>query len=179
MTQEVIDYGWNDYVNSFDDYEYVDVGILTEAGAQKRPPKDGKQTDITLAGLAAIQEYGTQIQVTAKMRGFLSANGLDLSQSTQTITIPARPFMRQTFDENESMIFRMVDEKDRLVMEGKTTRKAALNEIGQTHRQQIQKAMSTQGKFKANHPYTVDKKGSSMPLIDTGGLRQAIDYEVG
>lgn len=175
---EVIDMGWNKYVDSFDDYEFVDVGIILEDGAKKHPPKDGKQTDITLAELAAVQEFGAQIQVTNKMRGYLGATGLNLSKDTQTITIPARPFMRQTFDENESLIGRLVDEKENMILLGQTTRKQALEELGQTHRQQIQKSMSTQGKFKANHPYTISKKGSSQPLIDTGGLRQAIDYEV-
>jgi len=177
--QEVIDKGWNNYVNSFDDVEYVDVGILTQPGAQKRPPVDGKQSDITLAELAAVQEYGAQIQVTPKMRGFLSANGLNLSKSTEVINIPSRPYMRQTFDENESILFRMIDEKDKEVLAGKTTRRKALNEVGQTHKQQIQKSMSTKGKFKPNHPYTIAKKKSSQPLIDKGILRAAIDYEVG
>jgi len=125
--QEVIDMGWNNYVNSFEDVEFVDVGILTQQGAQKRPPKDGKQTDITLAELAAIQEFGAQIQVTPKMRKFLSANGLPLSPNKEVINIPARPFMRQTFDENETMLFRMVDEKDQEVLDRKTTRRRALD----------------------------------------------------
>ena len=29
----------------------------------------------------------------------------------------------------------------------------------------------------ANHPYTVDQKGSSNPLIDTGGLLESITWD--
>lgn len=169
--QEEIDLGWQDYVDSLDDAEFVDVGILPEPGAQSAG-------SITLAQLAAIQEFGTEIAVTSKMRGFLAANGLALSPATKTITIPSRPYMRQTFDEEESNLAKMVDEKDKAVLAGTTTRKKALEEIGQTHRQDIQKSMSTKGKFKENHPFTVQRKKSSTPLIDTGGLRQAIDYQV-
>ncbi len=178
-SQEVIDFGWKNYVQQLRKETYVDIGILSKPGAQKLPPKDGKSSDITLAELAAIQEFGTEIQVTKKMRGFLGANGLPLSKDTKVITIPPRPFMRQTFDEEEKALARLVEEKDREVLNQRTTRRKALSEIGQTHRQQVQRAMSTQGKFAENHPFTKERKKSSTPLIDEGGLRQAIDYEVG
>lgn len=178
--QEVIDYGWDAYMKSFDELSYVDVGILAQPRAKKRPPnEDGKQTDITLAELAAIQEYGTEINVTDKMRGYLSANGLHLSPDTTIITTPSRPFMRQTFDEQESNIAKIVDELNLMIIEGKISKKDALERLGQMHKQDIQKAMSTKGKFKENHPFTVERKKSSQPLIDKGLLRQAIDYEVG
>ena len=179
--QEVIDLGWEHYIQELDkDLSYVDVGILARDGARKLPPtSEGKQTDITVAQLAAIQEFGTVINVTPKMRGFLSATGMHLSPGTTTITIPSRPYMRQTFDENENELAKQADFLERQILTKKMSKRLALSELGQMHRQQIQKSMSTQGKFKANHPYTVEKKGSSQPLIDSGGLRQAIDFEVG
>ena len=177
IEQEVIDLGYERYIDELKD-SYVDIGILTEPGAKKHPDKDGKQTDITLAELAAIQEYGTSIQVTPKMRKYLAVNGLVLSKNTEEITIPSRPYMRQTFDEEQKGLERLIDEKETEILEGLETRRRALDQIGQTHRQQIQKAMRTQGKFKENHPFTAERKGSSQPLIDDGILRQAIDYMV-
>jgi len=180
--QEEIDFGLDNYMAELDDdLSFVDVGILSKDGAKKHgPTSDGKQSDITMAELATIQEFGTVINVTPKMRKFLSATGLNLSPETKVITIPSRPFMRQTFDEQESELGAMAEKLDRDILTKQTSRRAALNQLGQSHRQEIQKNMSTSGKFKANHPYTVArKKGKSMPLIDSGAMRQAIDFEVG
>ncbi len=180
-SQEVIDFGMDNYLKELDkDLSFVDIGILAGDGAQKLPPtSEGKQTDITLAQLAAIQEFGTMISVTPKMRVFLSATGLALSPETQVITIPSRPFMRQTFDENENQLADLADSLEHQILTKQTTIHHALSEIGQTHVNQIQKSMSTSGKFKENHAYTKAKKKSSQPLIDTGRLRQSINYEVG
>lgn len=39
-------------------------------------------------------------------------------------------------------------------------------------------ATSNNGKWSANSPTTIKKKGSSKPLIDTGRLRKSINYKV-
>jgi len=182
MTQEIIDRGWEGYLKELenDDFSYVDVGVVASDGAQKLPPTgEGKQSDITLAELATIQEFGTQIKVTKKMRGFLSATGLNLSPSTTHITIPSRPFIRGTFDENEEIIFNWVSDAEKEIAAGRETRKSALLKIGQMHQNQIQIAMSTSGKFAPNSDYTKKRKGSSQPLKDKGQLAQSINFEVG
>lgn len=172
---------WDGYlVELGKELSYVDVGITAKNGAQKSPPtSEGKQSDITLAQLAAIQEFGVTIAVTPKMRGFLGATGLHLKADTKEIVIPSRPFMRGTFDEQENTLAKRADELERMILTGKISKRLALSELGQMHRQQIQKNMKTQGKYAANHPYTIRQKGSSNELIDTGRLRQAIDFEVG
>lgn len=46
---------------------------------------------------APIQEFGGRIPVTEKMRGFLAVNyGIHLREETRAITIPPRPFLRTT-----------------------------------------------------------------------------------
>lgn len=179
--QEEIDFGWNHYLQELDDdLSFVDVGITAKDGAQKHGPTDeGKQTDITLAQLAAIQEFGTVIAITPKMRGFLRATGMNLNPSTMTITIPSRPFMRQTFDEELKTLQKKADELEFQVLTKGISKRSALGELGQIHVNQIQKSMKTSGKWEANHSYTVEKKGSSQPLIASGTLRQSINFEVG
>ena len=177
MSQEIIDMGWDKYLKELenDDFNHVDVGIIASDGAQKAG--DG---DLTLAQLATIQEVGTVINVTKKMRGYLHYNGLHLSPKTKEITIPSRSYVRGTFDENLSILISLVEEQEKQIQDGNQTRKRALTMIGQTHQNQIQKAMSTTGKFKANHPFTIARKnGKDTPLINTGRLRQAINFEVG
>lgn len=179
--QEVIDFGMDHYLKELDkDLSYVDIGILPKEGAKKMPPTaEGKQTDVTLAQLAVIQEFGIVINVTPKMRAFLAATGLTLSPDTTTITIPSRPFVRQTFDENESNLADLADELVHQILTKQTTMQSVLNDIGQTHVNQIQKNMSASGKFKKNHPYTIKRKKSSQPLINIGRLKQAINYGIG
>ena len=52
--------------------------------------------------------------------------------------------------------------------------------IGTAAVNQIQEAFQTEGfgEWKPNSPYTIANKGSAMPLVDTGSLRQAITFEV-
>ncbi|MCK5601213.1 hypothetical protein KAR91_05070 [Candidatus Pacearchaeota archaeon] len=172
--QEVIDFGMENYLAQLDkDLSYVDVGVIGEQASKKT---DG---GLSMAQLATIQEFGVVINVTKKMRGFLSANGLPLKKDTKEIVIPSRPYMRQTFDEQIPELDKRANELLDQVVSGKITKKKALSELGQTHQNQIQSNMATKGKFKENHPFTVERKKSSQPLIDTGRLRQSISHEVG
>jgi hypothetical protein len=169
--QEVIDLGWDSYINGLQDSS-VDIGILTKDGNEK------VSNEFTLARLAAVQEYGVVINVTKKMRKYLSWKGLPLKNSTTTITIPSRPFMRQTFDEQVSELGVFIDKMELGVIEGKFDRNLALEIIGDFHKSEIQKNMTTKGKFKANHPFTIKQKGSSNELIDTGRLVNSMDIKV-
>jgi len=174
--QEVIDYGWEDYLRELDDkLSYVDVGILS---SNNQSSESGK---ITLAELASVQEFGISIAVTPKMRAYLRGTGLPLKPGTTEITIPERPFMRQTFDEQLPQLEDMADKLEREILTKKKTKRLALSELGQAHRQQIQANMADAEKFEPNHPYTLEKKApKTTPLIGKSGrLRQAIDFEVG
>lgn len=169
--QEIIDFGWDNYINGLQD-SFVDVGILTRDGNQK------VDKNFTLAQLATVQEFGVVINVTDKMRGFLSHEGLHLSPSTTTITIPSRPYMRQTFDEQVQSLSKFASQMEGKVIEGKVDRELALEIIGDFHKAEIQKNMRKPGKFAANHPFTIDRKGSSNELIDSARLVNSIDIEV-
>lgn len=62
---------------------------------------EGSRNAAEVLKYAPIQEFGGQIEVTPKMRGFLAANyGIHLKASKTHITIPARSFLRTTFQEH-------------------------------------------------------------------------------
>lgn len=89
---------------------------------------------------------------------------------------PARPFMRQTFENHEGELNKALTHVDRVVAEGGDV-DAALDETGQF----LVGLMQTEivdGGFAPNSPATVAQKGSSQPLIDTGFMRQSVSYRI-
>lgn len=90
---------------------------------------------------------------------------------------PSRPFMRQSVDNNASKVTAMCGHQLRALAQGKTTAKEALQQIGVMQKALVQ-AEITNGSFAPNAPYTVAKKGSSKPLIDTGRMRASVTVEV-
>lgn len=129
------------------------------------------------AWLAAIHEYGCKITVTPRMRAYLHKMGLHLKSTTTTITIPERSFLRSGFDENHKKVLKDSEPMVSAMLGGKMTVQAGAGAIGQQLATAIKNyaiALSSP----ANHPYTVDQKGSSNPLVDTGDMIGAITFEV-
>ena len=130
------------------------------------------------ASLLYIHEFGARIRVTDKMRGYLAATGLRLKKSTTFIVIPERSTLRATMNENREKYAKIQSEQiKKAVMSGRMTAEQAYEGLGLIIQGDIQAKMQS-GQFKPNHPYTVEKKGSSKPLIDTGNLVGSITYVV-
>lgn len=113
-----------------------------------QPHGDG----VTVADVAAWNEFGTD-------------------------TIPERSFLRAWFDEN---IARAQEALHRLmvrVVEGKLTKEQALEQFGLWVQGEVQKRIA-QGIPPPNAQSTIDAKGSSKPLIDTGQLRSSVTFGV-
>lgn len=91
-----------------------------------------------------------------------------------TDTIPARSFLRSTVDENKNY-----DAEIRALVRNLGARGAlqALELLGMKITADVKRKIVELDE-PPNAPATVEKKGSSNPLIDTGRLRQGIDYEV-
>ena len=64
------------------------------------------------------------------------------------------------------------------IIEGKLTREQALEQFGAWAAGQVQAFISAGRVVPPLDPTTIARKGSSIPLIDTGQLRQSITYEV-
>lgn len=89
---------------------------------------------------------------------------------------PSRPFLRKSVDENEAAINSFLQSKRQDLVNG-TSAEQILKEIGIFQKDLIQEKI-TEGSYAPNAPSTVARKGSSKPLIDTGRMRQSVDYVI-
>lgn len=128
------------------------------------------------AWLAGIHEYGCRIKVTPKMRAFLHYQGLHLKPTTTEIVIPERSFLRAGHDDNVDRIIKQTERAIGQVIAGKMSVDDMLDLYGEQMATAI-KTYIRNMKTPANHPYTVEQKGSSNPLVDTGGLIESITYK--
>jgi hypothetical protein len=94
-----------------------------------------------------------------------------------TSRIPSRPFMRQTFDNNKNSIKTASDGLKSDVFKGEISVQGALKKLGVWYKGKIQKTI-VDGEFIENAASTIKAKGSDRPLIDTGRLRQSINYQI-
>lgn len=86
---------------------------------------------------------------------------------------PMRSWLRGWVDENQSDIRDRIRAEAQRIRSGSTTRAEALARIGVWAAGQIQVRIA-RGIEPPNAQSTIDKKGSSTPLIDTGQLRSSV-----
>lgn len=117
---------------------------------------DGEEThggsEVSILDVATWMEFGTQ-------------------------DIPARSFIRAWFDEDEDHLREVLTTLLQEVVAGKLSKEQALEQLGQYAVGRIQQRISD-GIPPPNAPSTIEKKGSSTPLIDTGTLRASVTYKV-
>lgn len=135
------------------------------------------EEDSKLAMVASVQEYGITIPVTEKSRKYLHAMGLHLKNDTVAINIPERSFIRSTFDEEIGNIEEFVNYLFNQLLSGNLTAHKLFELVGEYCQSLVQRKIIDLD-TPANHPYTVEQKRSSNPLIDTGHMMQNIRYKV-
>lgn len=113
-----------------------------------------KNADLSVAALAAVHEFG-------------SSDG----------RIPERSFMRSAVDGSKNQLQALVDKISAKVFDGDMDRKKGLGLIGQFLKDRIVAKINS-GVPPPNAPSTVARKGSSKTLIDTGQLKNSVDWEV-
>lgn len=153
-----IDKGFRDVqktIEEMKDVAYIKVGILSEDGG-KTPPG----SDLNLAGIASVNEFGT-----------------NRAGKNKNITIPARPFIRNTMEEKKDYFSELTYRALVRITSLKTDPIDELNKIGLAIATSIQGKI-TQGPWAPNAPSTIKGKGSSRPLIDTGRMRASIRHQV-
>jgi len=180
-----IDKGWSKVMREMKQAASLTVEVGVQAG---EATKDG----FDMARLAALHEFGdswdTKVthykKVSAKGDRFLrkgrfvkksKANYAESFNST--ITIPSRPFMRQSYDQHKDELERFMQDVGDRITQGKLTADKGLDLVGQKMTGIIQKNI-VDGGWAPNAPGTKAQKGSSQPLIDTGRLRQSIRHVV-
>ena len=127
--------------------------------------------------LAAIHEYGCNIKVTPKMRAFLHAKGLHLRKDTTVIRIPERSFLRSGHDKEIDGVMEKAGRAVGQVLSGQMSEEQLFDLIGEMLSTKI-KAYARDLSKPSNHPYTVEQKGSSNPLVDTGNMIEGIAWRV-
>jgi len=129
----------------------VKIGII---GGNSRYDDSDEAEGITVVDYAIINEFGTD-------------------------TIPARPFMATTHDRYNRQISKFTDFMVQRMIDGKITDNTLLQNIGLRYQSLIRKTIKEAKTWAApNAPRTIAEKGSSSPLIDTGRMVQAVNYEV-
>lgn len=111
--------------------------------------------------LAGIHEYGLTMQVTNKQRRYMAARGLILGK---TLTIPERSFLRTGYDKNRDAVMKKAQLLLADVAGGNMSAAKATEGVGIELRDAI-KEYATSLDSPPNHPFTVDQKGSSNPLV--------------
>lgn len=127
---------------------FVKVGILSSAG--------------TIDGVAVAQ-YATW-----------NENGVAGKGKWK---IPPRPFIKGWATTKSEEIKNTITKLYGQVASGQMSANTALNSLGVYAKSGIQ-AYIRQGNFVPNSPVTIMLKGSSKPLIDTGTMRNNVNYEV-
>jgi hypothetical protein len=131
-----------------------------------------------VAARGAVHEFGVDIKVTSKMRGFfLYAFGVALKPSTRKIHIPARPFMAQSFEDGLNGLENLIKFEYIKMIEGKISIKQFFDSIGVKHTGQI-KAKIIDGEYEALSGLTIQNKKSARPLVDTGIMRTSVKHKV-
>lgn len=129
------------------------------------------------AWLSGIHEYGCKIKVTPKMRAWFAYQGYPLKKTTTVITIPERSFLRGGFDEHHESVLKKIDLLIPLLLEGRIGREDLFSAAGETLATKI-KTYARNLDSPPNAKMTVERKGSSNPLVNTGDMIESISYEV-
>lgn len=130
----------------------IKVGVIKGTGTH--PNSNGA----TIAEIAAMNEFGT------------------FEETVEAI--PARPFLRTALDENKDKYVKTQKAGLLAASLGIITPTKMLSILGMQAKSDIQKKIRSND-FQENAPSTIDAKGGkSKPLIDTGILRQSIDWVI-
>lgn len=114
---------------------------------------------------AACEDDGTDICDIAARNEFGTEN------------IPSRPFIRDAVDNKSNGVGEALQQQLTALINGESTVEVVCNTAGVAMKSAIQKEIKN-GTFEPNAPSTIRKKGSSKPLIDTGRMRQSVQYVV-
>lgn len=114
-------------------------------------------------------------------QGKTSEDGVDLVDIAMfnelgTEHIPSRPFLRDSVDANGDRINAFLQSLKKEILQGGSA-EGVLKKIGVFQKGLIQEQI-VKGSFEPNDEATKRKKGSETPLIDTGRMRQSINFVI-
>ncbi|UYT83923.1 hypothetical protein [Priestia megaterium] len=95
----------------------------------------------------------------------------------KSVTIPERSFVRSTFDEKNDEWLQFMEKLIDKLLAFEIDAKTLFNRVGAKAAADIQEKITTL-RSPGNSPATIANKGSSNPLVDTGGLRARVTWRV-
>jgi hypothetical protein len=156
-----IDHGWKAIKDRV--HRLGDTGAICRIGVQgERGAANHQKSRLSVAQIADVQEYGRRIWQRKRQRW---------------VIIPARSFMGKTVDIFADAIAKREAAFAYGVLIGKFDLRTALEAFGSYVVGLIQQRIADRILPK-NSDYTIAKKGSDVPLIDSGQLRGSITYKI-
>ena len=153
-------------------HSYVKVGVLESAPMHKGKTEDGETEVVEMATIAAVHEFGANINVTDKMRKFLHVIGIHLRKETNTIVIPQRSFLRGWTDDKKEEITNEIDKLLTKVTNNQLSANEALNKLGAFGEGGVK------SRFRNNDWEPLKVRVGGTPLVDSGQLINSIHHEV-
>lgn len=153
------------------------MNVTTQVGGGDRLAQRLRELRARYSGLSSVKvgvpqgegayEDGTPLAVIAAVQEFGSANG----------QVPERSFLRVPLRAGQDRFQQIFRQLLPQVNSGELTMFQVLSQVGAAAAATSQEAIS-QGIAPPNAPSTIERKGSSTPLVDTGRLRQSITYVI-
>ena len=139
--------------------------------------KDVSKVDDFIKRIKALDNASLEVGILSSEDGeiLLIANVHEFG--APSVNIPERSFIRAGFDEHHKDIEQTNDKLLDMYLEGNISARTYLNTLGEYCVGLIQKFI-VDLKEPPNKPATIEAKGSSNPLVDTGRLIQSISYQV-
>jgi len=166
------DKGWRDLMKRFEVHAgetHGFAGYLRSSGDyQPKNQPNGKSNSehkpIRIAALAAVHEFGATIK---------NAFGRGIN-----VTIPERSYIRSAIDGNRQELEKMTKKLANAVLVGKIKSRAQAIGLLCEKVTTLIRSKIDEGVPPPNKPSTIARKGSSHTLIDTGQLRNSLDWEI-
>ena len=93
--------------------------------------------------------------------------------------VPARPFIGETVKRHKPKFQETAQKLLGMIAGGEMSTQIALSRMGKEGADKVQETIADSKSWATpNAPFTVAKKRSSTPLIDTSAMRQAVTYKV-
>lgn len=131
----------------------------------------------------ATQLAGQGVKVGLRSTAGTSADGVRIVDYATfnefgTEHIPARPFMRRTADTAEGKVSAAAKTLAKNLVAGRLNVNQVLDQLGLLYQSLIRNTIRSTPSWAApNAPATIRRKKSSVPLIDTGMMLGAVDFE--
>lgn len=147
---KIVDKGYNAWIKRLRKgaETVVAVGVQNPEAAEAHP-----NSDLTVGELAAVHEFGSGL-------------------------VPSRSFVRSTFDDNRSKYEQALKKSGREILKNRLTNvEGPLLRVGEVAKKDMVRKIEA-GIPPALSAATAAKKGSDLPLVDTGTLIDSITAKV-